>query len=273
LLNLNAAEALIAVDSQSHALNGLGELPVVDLAASVGLAPDFVVVPRLLDSDQSVAERLQAQGSDVIEFDPHDFEEAYSLFLMLGSRLGRAKETRAYVRDHSRELALMSASSSGHQRPRVVAVLSWAPLEVAGGHSFTTDLIEIAGAESVTHDNEDSRIPMTRAELVRAAPDLVLITTPDPVPESERRVVRTLLGEDFEIAFLAFEPQSFWLRAGIETARQVRALVEPLAQRLPPDTNSTGRPGSDDLRAIPNPMARPIPDIAVKNVLESLISR
>ncbi len=31
-------------------------------------------------------------------------------------------------------------------------------------------------------------------------------------------------------------------------------------------------PGRDDLPAIPNPMARPIPDIAVKTVLVSLIS-
>ncbi len=34
----------------------------------------------------------------------------------------------------------------------------------------------------------------------------------------------------------------------------------------------TKAPGSDDLRAIPNPMARPIPDIAVKTLLVSLIS-
>jgi hypothetical protein len=37
-------------------------------------------------------------------------------------------------------------------------------------HSFTTDLIEIAGAESVTHGIDELRGPMTVAELPGTGP-------------------------------------------------------------------------------------------------------
>lgn len=235
LLDLGAEGALIAVDSASHDLGGLGELPVVDLAASVDLAPDFVVVPTLMGGDQVIAERLREAGSDVVEFAPHDFDDAYRLCRTLGLRLGRVEEAQAFVRDHSRELALLSAASFGYQRPRVAAVVGVSPLEIAGGHSFTTDLIEIAGAESVTHGNDDLRVSMSPAELLAAAPDLVLVTSPAPMSEAERRQVRELLGDGPEVAYMAFDRQHFWLHDAVDTARQMRELVQPLVRgRLGP---------------------------------------
>ena len=248
LVKLGAAEALIAVDSESHGLAGLGELPVVDLAASVELAPDFVVVGVLTTGDQPIAERLRARGSDVIEFAPHDFDDAYRLCRMLGHRLGRVAETRAYVRGHARELALMSAASFGYQRPRVAAVVGLSPLELAGGHSFTTDLIEIAGAESVTHGNDDRRVPMSPAELLAAAPDLVVVTSSAPMPEGERRRVRQLLGDGHEVAFMVFDRQNFWLRRAVDTAREMRDLVQPLVRGRLPNTAPV-----DTTRVAPRP--------------------
>lgn len=230
LLSLGAAETLIAVDSDSHHLAGLGHLPIVDLAASVDFAPDLIVVPTLMDGDQAIVKRLRASGSDVVEFAPHDFDDAYALCHMLGLRLGRAEEARAYVRNHSRELAVMSAASFSYQRPRVAALVGLSPLEVAGGHSFTTDLIEIAGAESVTHGNDDLRVPMSLAELLSASPDLVLVTSPAPISEAEQRRVRKLLGDAPEVAFMAFDRQHFWLQDAVETARRMRELVQPLVR-------------------------------------------
>ena len=235
LLDLGAAEALIAVDANSRDLDGLGEHPIVDLAAALELAPDLVVVSTLAGDDQSIALRLRAQGSDVIEFAPHDFDDAYDLCRELGLALGRVDEARAYVRRHSRELAVMSAAAFGDQRPRVAAVVGLSPLEVAGGHSFITDLIEIAGAESVTHGIDDLRVPMTPAELLAAAPDLVLVTRSTPISEAERRKVRAMLGAGPEVAFMAFDHQHFWLRSAVETARRLRELVQPLIHRRLPN--------------------------------------
>lgn len=234
LVLMGAAGALIAVDSESARLVALGDLPVVELVDCLDLAPELVVVSKPAGDDPRTVERLRASGSDVIEFAPHDFDDAYALWQMLGLRLGRATPARTAVRDHSRELAVMSADAYGYQRPRVAAVIGLTPLEVAGGHSFTTDLIEIAGAESVTHGREERRIAMTPAELRATAPDLVLVIQPTRLSAAEQRSVRDMLGDVREVAFLTFDRQRFWLRHAVETARLVRDRVQPLvAGRLP----------------------------------------
>jgi len=234
LILIGGAEALVAVDSESGRLAELAHLPTVDLPGCLVLAPDLVVVPTLTGNDRFVAETLRANGSDVIEFAPHDFDDAYALWRLLGLALDRGEAARAAVLDHSRELAVMSAGAYGYQRPRVAAVVGLTPLEVAGGHSFTTDLIEIAGAESVTHGSEERRIAMTPAELLATAPDLVLVIQPSRLSAAEERDVRAMLGGARQIAFLAFDRQRFWLRHAVETARLVRDRVQPLvAGRLP----------------------------------------
>jgi ABC-type Fe3+-hydroxamate transport system substrate-binding protein len=230
LLELGARDALVAVDPGSRALGGLEALPVVDLAGSVALAPDFVVVPALSDLDQPIADQLRAHGSEVIEFAPHDFDDVYRFCNELGFRLGRPESARAYVREHSRELAVMSAAAFGFRRPRVAALVALSPLEVAGGHSFITDLIEIAGAESVTHGNDDPRVAMSAAQLLATGPELLLVMTSAPLSEAERRTLRAMLGDGPEITFMVFDREHFWLRRAVEIAMQVREFVAPLVR-------------------------------------------
>lgn len=228
LLSLGAIDALIAIDSQSRDLNGLEALPVVDLAGSLALAPDLVVVPPLRATQEPVAERLRAAGSEVLEFAPDDFDEAYSLVTRLGRRLERVQQAHAYVRDHSRELAVMSSEALGHQRPRVAAVIGLSPLEVAGGHSFLTDLIEVAGAESVTHGNHDLEIPMSAVEILATAPDLIVVISSLPMSEVERSQATLILGAGPKIAFMVFDHRHFWLRSATQRAREMRDLIQPL---------------------------------------------
>jgi ABC-type hemin transport system substrate-binding protein len=221
--------ALIAVDSESARLVELADLPRVDLA------PDVVIVSTLAEEDRPIAAALRARGGDVVEFAPHDFDDVYALWRALGIRLGRENAAHRAVRDHSRELAAMSAGAYGYQRPRVAAVVGLTPLEVAGGHSFTTDLIEIAGAESVTHGSEERRIAMTPGELRATAPDLVIVIQATRLSAEMQRSIRERLGDSLEIAFLTFDRQRFWLRHAVETARIVRDPIQPLvAGRLLP---------------------------------------
>ncbi len=50
------------------------------------------------------------------------------------------------------------------------------------------------------------------------------------------RQLRELLGGGPEVAFMAFDREHFWLHDAVETARQLRDLVQPLVRgRLPVD--------------------------------------
>lgn len=233
LLGLGAEEGLVAVDRESNALPGLEQLPTVDLAGVADMSPDLFVLPEVRGEDAFLVLALMARGTAVVEVAPHDFDDAFELCRLLGERLGRADATRSFVRALSRGLVQISTASAGYVRPRVAAVVSLVPLEIAGGHSFTTDLIEIAGAESVTHGTSQLRIAVTREELRDLTPDLVVVVSREPLSEHERIRARAQLDEH-RIAFLDFDPETLWLHGATEAASALRALVEPLARERAP---------------------------------------
>lgn len=225
LVGIGAGDVLVAVDEGSRGLAGLGDLPVATLATAGGFSPDLLLVPPLGAGPAPLAERLRTEGTEVIEFAPHDFDDAFHLCRVLGRRLGRPDRARAFVRERSSELARISSSSTGQRRPRVAVLLELDPLVIAGGHSFATDLVEIAGAENVTHGTHQPRIPMGAAEVLALRPELVLVVGTREVPEPEREALRTKLGTASRVAFVHFDPERIWLGDPVAVAREIHALV------------------------------------------------
>jgi ABC-type Fe3+-hydroxamate transport system substrate-binding protein len=232
LIALGAGAALVGVDSESGRLADLGALPVVGLEEVAALHPDLVLVPRLGSADAAIADRLRFRGSDVIEVAPHDFDDAFALLRDMGARLAAAARARRVENEIGRELARISGASFGRPRPRIAALLGVAPLELAGGHSFATDLIEIAGGSSVTHGGEERLVRMSAEELVAAGPDLVLVILATELPVDEREAVRAALPDGLRVGFFAFDADRFWVRDAVGTAARLRAVVEPLSLEL-----------------------------------------
>ncbi len=247
LLAWGGAASLVAVDRESRSLPGLGGLPVVDLASAAALEPDLVLVSGLRSADEALADALRAGGSEVVRVEPHDFDEAFALCRSLGGALVGSARAEAFVNSLGTELAQISGASFGRARPRVAAVVSVSPFELAGGHSFATDLIEIAGGRSVTHEIEERRIPTTVGQLLDTAPDVVLVTSPLPPSPPERERAQALLGGASRLAFFAFDSERFWVRDAVEVARRLRALVEPISRALeqsaPPQGAGSGHRG------------------------------
>jgi ABC-type hemin transport system substrate-binding protein len=237
LLELGAAHLLVAVDDASRRIPGLRDLPAVDLAGAAALDPDLLLVPALSGADERLFEELRARGSDVIEVAPHNLDDAFGLCRGLGTRLVGAVRAARFVNTLGAELARIGGASFGRPRPRIAAVLAVAPLEIAGGHSFVTDLIEIAGGTSVSHFEAEPRIPTTAEELYALRPDLVLVTSPSEMSERERAAVRAALPGVARLDFFVFDPERFWVRDGVDTARRLRAIVEPLSRELERETD------------------------------------
>jgi ABC-type Fe3+-hydroxamate transport system substrate-binding protein len=233
VLALGAGDRLVGTDAASRQLPGLSGLPSVALGSVTDLQPDLLLTPAPHGADARRVRALRERGVTVLEFSPHDFEDAFALCRELGTHLGRRAEVEVFVRDQSRPLALISSTSMGQRRPRVAAVVGLDPLEVAGGHSFTTDLIEIAGAESVTHGIHAPRIAMSASELLERAPELVLVIGQESPSERERDVARSALRGASEIVFFTLDAERFWLQDPVEAARRLRALIEPLSRAIP----------------------------------------
>lgn len=222
---LGVGHLLVGVDAKSSALPGLAHLPVVDLGRAHNLAPDIVLIPDLVAIDDAAARSLELAGARLVEFAPHDFEDVFALCRGLGAQLVGVASATLFERRISRPLAIIGGISPPLGRARVVAVVGLEPLELAGGHSFQTDLIEIAGGTSVTHGGEESRIAITPGRWDEFSPDLVLVSTTLELSLTEREAARSLIPERFRVEFFAFDPETFWLRVPEREAERLRAII------------------------------------------------
>lgn len=225
VIELGAGRRLVGVDAQSSALPGLAHLPVVDLATAQNLVPDLVLIPAEVDASNRALHSLEAAGARLIEFAPHDFEDVFALCRGLGAQLVGVVSATLFERQIARPLALIGGISPALGRPRVVAVVSFEPLELAGGHSFETDLIEIAGGTSVTHGGDQLRIAMTPERWDELSPDLVLVTTLDEASLAEKSTARALIPDRYRVEFFAFDREIFWLEEPEHDAERLRAII------------------------------------------------
>jgi ABC-type Fe3+-hydroxamate transport system substrate-binding protein len=226
VIALGAQELLVGVDSQSRGLPEVHALPTVDLDGARQLAPDLVLVPELPVGDAGGKPTNRIGDTEYVKFAPHDLEEVFHLSRTLGKRLvGRVRATR-FELEIGRPLARIGGSSFGEKRPRVAPVVGLNPTQLAGGHSFATDLIEIAGGTSVTHGGEEeSPIAVEDDDWRRLAPDLVLVLSREEMGVEERRAARAALPADYPVQFFDFESEFFWLEEPAETASRLRTLL------------------------------------------------
>jgi len=233
VLLLGAENRLVGVDSDSAQFPGLEAIPAVDLAGALALMPDLLLAAASPAADTPEARKLADRAIDVVEFAPRDLEDVYALFREVGSRLvGRAEALKREV-ELARPLGVIGGASFGQRRLRTLAVTGFEPIAFAGAHSFETDLIELAGAHSLTHAHggEAERIAATPDRLAAYAPELILVITPTAVSAAERQAVAEGLDGFQPIEFLTFNARTFWLEDPTATARLVR---EVIVQRTPP---------------------------------------
>ena len=231
VLAIAAGSRLVAVDAESARIEAVAELPAVDLAGALELDPELVLVPELPDAAHPGVAALAQRGGRVAAFAPHDLEDVAALVRDVGSQLVGAAQAGRFEAELSRPLARIGGSSRGQPRPRVAAVVSFDPFVIAGGHSFETDLIEIAGGHSVTHPGEEPRLAIGADQWKELAADLVLVIADRPASPHAERALRNALPPGVEVAFFSFDP-AFWLTASAEPAQRLRALVEPIARAM-----------------------------------------
>lgn len=224
---IGAGRQLVGVDPASGDLPApdLAALPRVGLAGAVVLEPDLVLAPPALAGSEPERVDLVVRGAEFFEFSPHDLEDVFALCRGLGARLVGEEGARRFESAISRPLAEIGGSSYGRPRPRVLAVVGLDPLELAGGHSFETDLIEIAGGQSVTHGGDETRLPVGPDPWAQFDPDVLLVMLPhEPPPEA----LRDAFGDvphDVALRFFQVEAETFWLEPDQASAHRLRALI------------------------------------------------
>jgi len=227
VLALGGKALLVGVDSASKDLPGTEQLPSVSLESVRPLAPDLIVGPKL-DLEVVPSDSETGPGAaEYVEYAPHNLEDVFELCRTLGRRLvGHASATQ-FEREISRPLAAIGGASFGEDRPRVLGVTGLDPMELAGGHSFATDFIEIAGGSSVTHGGENYRLAPDAGTWQRLAPDLVLFVSKHTLTPVQRDAARRALPSEYPTLFFPFDPDGLSLTEFADVARRLRMQLKP----------------------------------------------
>jgi len=243
LVELGVGALIVAVDADSRRLPGFERHPIAAPADADRFAPDYLLLPDRPDAD-ALRAAAGRSGAEVVEFAPHDLEDVAALCRRLGVPLVGEDDAMALERRITRPLALVAGQSPNAGRPRVLAIVNLDPLEIAGGHSFETDLIEIAGGDSLTHGSDDTRRRIEREDLARFAPDLVLVMTAAELGSADQDRAVLQLSDTAPVAFFPFAAAEFWLGEPARDAERLRAVIGGFR----PDGGAAG-PGSAPRRA------------------------
>ncbi len=151
-------------------IGGYGKYANLELIAN--LSPDLIIADSY---SLSILDQLE-KIAPVIIIDPHSMEDIPRALELLGKVFNiedKAKEVSSQFEAQLREI---SSSVSGSKRVRVFYVVWRDPLMTAGGDTFISDLIYLAGGSNIFNDTSGwSTVSM---EQVLARDPEVIILTP-----------------------------------------------------------------------------------------------
>ncbi len=230
LISLGVGERITAIGGPPGHPSALADRPRFALPEAEAAEPGWLFVPS--QTETPGFERVRAApGTRVVEFAPHDLEDLFALLRSVGPALVGSKRTDALHFSIARPLSLIAAESHPTDRPRVLAVVSDDPIQIAGGHHFSTDLIEIAGGSSVTHGGEDHAMAADATSIRALGPDLIVLMLD---ASDEGRIARLTELLPIEIETVVFEGQvdDFWSAGDpAASARSLRAIFERFSER------------------------------------------
>jgi ABC-type Fe3+-hydroxamate transport system substrate-binding protein len=152
----------------------IGSLIKPSIETILSFHPDLVLGTSIPTSTETAAQ-LQAVGVPVYFVDPHGIAGILRSIDSLGAALHREAQAATLKASIIQRIELVKARAAGKPTPRVLLPVWYDPLVTIGKHAFITEIIETAGAKSVT-DDFPSEWPQVSLEIIIArAPDALVL--------------------------------------------------------------------------------------------------
>ena len=123
------------------------------------------------------AGQLERLGIPVFMVDPHGIEGIYAAILSIGSALNREPDAKTLVARLRTRVDTVKARVSGKPRVRVFMAIWYDPVMTIGKCAFISELIEAAGARSVTDDIAQEWPEVSIETVVSRQPDALLFAS------------------------------------------------------------------------------------------------
>jgi len=180
LFALGAQNLLVGVTDycdyppEARAKPQVGGMLAPSLEAVAALRPDLVVATSAGNRLETV-EQLQRLGIAVYLVSPESVADVLALIRRLGDLTSRAEAGRALAAELGRRVAEVSARVANLPRPRVLYVLWPDPLIVPGRGAIVSELIRLAGGDSVTADLAQAYPRYSAEAAIARAPEIIFL--------------------------------------------------------------------------------------------------
>lgn len=179
VIAMGAADRLVARTDFDHhpAIDTLpsiggGLTPSIEWLAARG--PDLVIAWPDAPS-RSIVARLEQVGIPVYAAPVESIDDAMDVARDVGTLLGEAAVAERRIEEVRGGLDAVGGAVSGRGTPSILYLIGLDPLMAAGPGTFVDELIRVAGGRNVLHDLETRWPQLSLEEVVRRAPEVIIV--------------------------------------------------------------------------------------------------
>ena len=152
----------------------IGSLVKPSIETILSFHPDLVLGINIPGSAET-ATQLESLGIPVYLVDPRGLAGILRSVESLGEALNREQQAAVLNASLARRIEAVRARTAGKPAPRVLVPVWYDPIITIGKHAFITEIIETAGAKSVTDDLIPDWPQISLEAVITRAPDALLL--------------------------------------------------------------------------------------------------
>jgi iron complex transport system substrate-binding protein len=161
--------------ARAKQLPKVGSYVKLNVEAIVALKPDLVVATDD-GNPPATLRRLERAGLRVVTLALRDFAAIQQSMRRLGAITGRTAEAQRAVAEMTRVAGCVAARTRAVKKPRVLFAYGVAPVVSAGKGTFTSELLAMAGASSITANVAQSYPRLNDETVIAGAPEVIVIS-------------------------------------------------------------------------------------------------
>ena len=177
--------------AEAKSVAEVGDTLHPSLERIIALKPQVVLVSTASQLEV-FTKQLQDHDISVFVTDPHDLEGVFQSIEKIGEILGLRDKAKQTVESLRQRVAVIEQKLQGANRVRVFYQLSGEPLYTIGKDSFVNDLIQRAGAVSVTADVPGAWPKYSAEAALGTKPDAIILPTGGSMGETNASVAEPL---------------------------------------------------------------------------------
>jgi ABC-type Fe3+-hydroxamate transport system substrate-binding protein len=152
----------------------IGSLVKPSIETILSFHPDLVLGTSIPGSTET-ANQLQTVGVPVYLVDPHGLAGILRSVGSVGEALNRVPQATALNASLSKRIETVRAHSAGKPAPRVLVPVWYDPIITIGKKAFISEIVETAGAKSVTDDLLPDWPEVSMETVITRAPEALLL--------------------------------------------------------------------------------------------------